>query len=440
VAAKLRREGSGYSRPHPLAMTFPSEKIIYPLRLTATVGNDIYFEIFVIAEAGVQCDRLTRELCDTYNFDPKASYNHFSDKGNAYLAGFEGCEYRLNIGQEKIVDEMWDGCVLTRFSGTLKPEQMQGDLVFIKGLSESYQKAYYSYKGARKIGVSVGIIVWWIGLVVMTLVVMAKSKKKNVARGKIIGFISVMAVIAIATGSINYALLTKVSEADTVKELPQFMIHHMNVQRLGSAIKAISDENGHFEKISIEDCCRLINEILAYQNLRNEYTLEKIINEDSPGNYTISEGDSGKIIHIYLNGGFAIDIVATLSNKYDDFCYVSKEDRDLMRRFLDDYEATSYIIGKIFHIYDEYPYYTILARLYKERPARLVRPIADDLRKLNYQQEIRRTYADISMLACITRIQPPVNTQEPKEIAEFLEKVEAWYNSNTKASDENNVK
>jgi|GEM_PF-835272 len=441
VAAKLRREGSGYSRPHPLAMTFPSEKIIYPLRLTATVGNDIYFEIFVIAEAGVQCDRLTRELCDTYQFDSEAGYNHFGNDNNCYLAGFRGCEFRLNIGQEKAVDEMWDGCVLTRFSGTLQPGQMQKDMVFTKTLTSGYRKDYYSHKAAREMAMIAGLNIWWIALLITTIILTYERRKKEISTVKAFRFILIIAAISFLAGTINYAVLPKVSSANTISGLSHSIaLDYLVEKKLGSAIKAIGDVNGHFEKMSIEDSCRMINEILAYQNFRNKYTQEKIVNEDSPGNYTISEGDSGKIIHIYINGGFAIDIAATSSKKYDDFNYTSEEDRDLMKRFLDDNETTSYIIGKIFQIYDEYPYYAINARLYKERPVRLVQPIVDDLRQLNYQEETRRTNADIGMLACITRIQPPVNTTEPKEITEFLEKVEAWYNSNNKTGNDTSVK
>ncbi|MHC4620948.1 MAG: DUF2330 domain-containing protein [Planctomycetota bacterium] len=46
VAARLRRDGDGFSRPHPLAMSFPIDKPIYPIRLTATAGSEVYLELF----------------------------------------------------------------------------------------------------------------------------------------------------------------------------------------------------------------------------------------------------------------------------------------------------------------------------------------------------------------------------------------------------------
>jgi hypothetical protein len=45
VATRLRREKDGYSKPHPLSMSFHAKAPVYPIRLTATAGNDLYLEL-----------------------------------------------------------------------------------------------------------------------------------------------------------------------------------------------------------------------------------------------------------------------------------------------------------------------------------------------------------------------------------------------------------
>jgi hypothetical protein len=126
VAAKLCRQGNGYSRPHPLSRSFPSDKLVYPMRLTSTVGSNVYLELYVIADEHATCDMLTLEVSDSYRFrkERKVSFS-----GRIVPSDFAGKTHRQNIGHTDVAKFMSDGCVVSKLCGKLKPKQMCEDIV-----------------------------------------------------------------------------------------------------------------------------------------------------------------------------------------------------------------------------------------------------------------------------------------------------------------------
>ncbi|MHC4192859.1 MAG: DUF2330 domain-containing protein, partial [Planctomycetota bacterium] len=146
VAAKLRREGEGFSRPHPLAMSFVTEEPVYPIRLTGTAGSSVYIELFVIAEGQAETRQLPLEVSDEYVFREEARRDPV---GKELLPGFLGNTYRQHIGHPSAMKLMWDGCVLNRLCGTLKPEEMTEDIIIRLKAGDPYQRRYFSRRGAK---------------------------------------------------------------------------------------------------------------------------------------------------------------------------------------------------------------------------------------------------------------------------------------------------
>ncbi len=302
VAAKLRREGTGYSKPHPLAMSFPSDKAIYPIRLTATAGSEVYLELFVIADKQARCKRLSLELSDQYHFLEKAWRNFVSGE---LLAGFTGKTYHQNVGHPNARKQMWDGCILSKLCGTLKPSQMDEDITLRLKTGKPYQKHYYSRRGAKEAGLIVCLSVWCIIAVALTAIFYGKIKKENGRKFYLLRIIIPAALFSLIIWPTVYGLVPKVKvETERGHFYDRFGVH---------AMLSIGDERAkeyidfhEMDKKAIEE---RICEYFDFRISRNTFTGERIRLEDSPGNFTILEDERGIVFRVYSRNGFPFDHV-----------------------------------------------------------------------------------------------------------------------------------
>lgn len=66
VAAKLQRSGAGYTRPHPLSITFPADKPVYPMRLTRLADTDLFLDLYVIADRRGKAPGMDTVFCERF--------------------------------------------------------------------------------------------------------------------------------------------------------------------------------------------------------------------------------------------------------------------------------------------------------------------------------------------------------------------------------------
>jgi len=302
VAAKLRREGEGYSRPHPLAMSFATDKAIYPIRLTATVGSKVYLELFVISDKQARCKRLALELSDQYHFTEKTWRNPV---GTEFFAGFTGKTYHQNIGHPNAQKHMWDGCVLSKLCGTLKPSEMDEDIVLQLKPAEPYQKRYYSQRGAREIGLAACLGVWCILPVVLTGIFYGKIKKENGRKFYLLRIIIPAVLFSLIVWPTAYGLVPKVKVETERGHFYNYYGVHLMLSIGDERAKEYIDFH-EMDKKAIE---ARIREYFDFRISRNIFTGERIRLEDSPGNFTILEDERGIVFRVYSRNGFPFDVV-----------------------------------------------------------------------------------------------------------------------------------
>ncbi len=302
VAAKLHRQGDGYSRPHPLSMTFASEKPVYPMRLTSTVGSDVYLELYVIADRQAACDVLTLEVSDAYRFRAERKSSH-SDLVSP--STFGGETYRQNIGHSDAAEFMWDGCVVSKLCGTLKPEQMGEDIVLQLKTGEPCRKRYYSRRGARDRGL-VSLLRIWCGLpVVLALVYHDKRKQPSGKRVFVVRFLVPSVVLSFLVWALIYAVLPKIDVRTSSGGRGMWIKQHMMASKLLIFAKDHDDFSGNSE----DEIAELVAGFFESTDTTNIYTGEPIRHEDSPGDYTLIEDDRGVVWRTYSQDGSADDHV-----------------------------------------------------------------------------------------------------------------------------------
>ncbi|MBN1256527.1 MAG: DUF2330 domain-containing protein [Planctomycetes bacterium] len=144
--AKLLRKDGGLSVPHPLLFKFPCDKPVYPMKLTALAKSEPYFEIFVVADRQVSSPLLQTEFADRY-----LSVNYAPDKSSAYTLPYycKGQTYGQDLGHPNIIPHLWTDCILTKLSGTIAPKNMADDLYFdFTRRTEPYRQLLFSRQGA----------------------------------------------------------------------------------------------------------------------------------------------------------------------------------------------------------------------------------------------------------------------------------------------------
>lgn len=302
VAAKLRREGDGYSRPHPLSMSFSSVKPVYPMKLTATVGSNVYLELYVIADKQATCDVLTLEVSDEYRFreERKALY---SDR--IIPSDFTGRAYKQNIGHSDAAEFMWDGCVLSKLCGTLKPDQMAEDMVLELKTGEPCKERYYSRRGARDTGLAVFLRIWCLLPVLLAFVYHRKGKARSGRLDFVKKVLIPSVLLSFLVWALIYAVLPKIDVHTSSGSRGIMVKQHMMATRLSIFAK----EHDDFTGSSRDEIAELVAGYFESNNTANVYTGEPIKHEDSPGDYIIIEDERGVVWRTYSQGGYPDDYV-----------------------------------------------------------------------------------------------------------------------------------
>jgi len=135
VAAKLIRKKNGRTATHPILIEFEAQKPIYPMRLTSLNGDNIKLEIILISDQTAQSSSLDLEKIYTgrYRLEAVKYQNHRNDlnlQSSVFVEEIVDDGFKKIIGGNDAGRLLWDGCLITKFSGKLSNSQLEEDLVF----------------------------------------------------------------------------------------------------------------------------------------------------------------------------------------------------------------------------------------------------------------------------------------------------------------------
>jgi len=291
AAAKLARKNQGLTAPHPIAIQFESEKIVYPMRLTALSPSDLNLELFVIAggEAVPINYSLKKIFCHTFDYKNVESW----DGQLGFVGRLSAWEYD-EIGHPEAKKLMWDGCVVTRLTGRFSSREMKEDIFFGLKDAEPYRAIAYSYQGALLFGLKYPAIVFSIGLFILTLYYSPRlsgvpilSRLKRLA----IPFL-VFSIVCIVVYVSSFLLIGEKKKVQVLGYIP------FEWSNTATSLAAFWADYGHADlAMSDAELLDFISKDLP--ELFNPYTKEPFIIEDSPGNITVERKD-GLITGIIL--------------------------------------------------------------------------------------------------------------------------------------------
>jgi len=441
VAAELRREAGGYSRPHPLAMTFQSKIPVYPMRLTSTTGSDVYLELFIISDKRAENSRLRLEVSDKFHFKEKLRRGRF--RSERMGPGFTGKVHHQMVGHPEAARYMWEGCILTKLCGTLRPEEMSEDIAIELTGTEPYRRHYFSRRGAKGTALILGVNAWWILLIALT--VLQRKKIPRTKPGRFVFFKAMIpsATIALALWVTTFSVLPKI-EVKTKSELVKDGIYWLGHYWRPVAKEAIARGFNDFKGMTRDEVAAEVEDLLRFLIYRSHITGERIKHEDSPGNYTISTSEDGIILRTYSRDGFPDDFLL----KAGAHPHMFREEEGRVNRCLQEFagpdsqKSAMQVLEEMLHS-SQFGRVYVLVSFYKNRPRCLVPVILEDLQRqhkdlkgrsdydyaYDYYYHLREIDYEVAMLGCIARIEPPEDVADKVKTQEFIARIEQWYKS-----------
>lgn len=294
VAAKLHRTEQGLSSPHPLAIEFPAEAPVYPMKLTGTVGQEMALDLFVIADQRYEYPSLSVEVCNQYK---QGLYERRYQEPE--LPGYGVSDRGPYIMHSKSSKWLWDGCVITRLSATLSAQDMTQDFYLKVSPYEKTVKHYYGYQYASKQATFIGT---WCFIVVIVLLTARALRLNQRTIKSVLTCTGVAITVALGVGLFQYVSLDKV-DANGV-----YPRHTFNRQRndfysaYENILKDHSDLN-EYESIQIET---LFNEYFRKNEVVNIYDHQPLCVEESPGNCRVVEKENGLYMRFYDESCFPL--------------------------------------------------------------------------------------------------------------------------------------
>ncbi|MBC8063612.1 MAG: DUF2330 domain-containing protein [Chlorobia bacterium] len=160
MAAEIRKTESGAYPPHPLKAVFPSDKLIYPMRLTGLQDQPLQLEFLVVSEKEAKVNGMETWACD--NSDIKVPIGIDSDQDKEIYADWRSGEYAMAK----------HGMVWTYLRGEFKPSAMKKDFdVDWKPMERSYVEIW-DRTGALFNAVGI-FILWGVGGSVLAGLIMS---------------------------------------------------------------------------------------------------------------------------------------------------------------------------------------------------------------------------------------------------------------------------
>lgn len=283
VAAKLQRAEEGYARPHPLSITFPTPKPIYPMRLTQLAHSDLLLDLFVAAPERADAPGMETRFCDRYRVTPYKNEKDF----------LQSETMRPALGLPWLVQRMSSSPVLTHLRTKLKNQDMNQDIwLTFKPFSPEYS-ALYLPQGHLYASIGHGLFVFGIILLAGFLYYYARrpEKRGSWTRAKVI---FVACILAVPMGIHAWFTLPRGTALP-----PQSEQHEYRVLEVALTLR---DHPDILRTMSKNEISAYFDEALADAVL--PLTGEPVRPGEGPGQYEILEDTRGIVVRWYSEGVF----------------------------------------------------------------------------------------------------------------------------------------
>jgi len=297
VAARLVREGKGPAAPHPLSVTFPSARPVYPMRLTALAGGTTDVRLHVVAGGAASCPPLEIRFSGAFREDEVDVSGFAGERGRMLVHG-DPWEPR-RVAHPSLRENLWDGCVVTRLEGSMASADMTRDLEFEVGGTETRVHVLHTPAAAWREALS--SVAWFWAAAVLALVLVPDGRLPSLgARGS--PFFRWVVVLAAAGGAATALIrmpLATIPESDLVSGGSPFRF-------AGVSARILREIDGYAGRSPAEARAVLESNFRAH-GTTNPFTGKPVRWGDSPGDVLLLEDHRGLVLRTFSLEGAPVD-------------------------------------------------------------------------------------------------------------------------------------
>jgi hypothetical protein len=294
VVAKLRTTSDGIATPHPILLEFETDRPVYPMKLTAIPDSTVYLELFVVGEnEAIPVNySIKKEYCNFFDYGKIGKYrSSFASEAPTGFKPRKSLGRYMEIAHSDAFKVMWDGCVVTKFTGKISSREMTKDMFFQFMEAKPFRSELHSWIGKLNIAYHVSLIVLLIGSILLTIYY--RVRKSLVSEISIRKLFKILVVSWVTAFVLTYALVGEKTDVYSVER-------HWRKNFQNRIASLFSEPQNTFSTGA-----ELI-ELLQRKGIDNPITKEPIILEDSPGNIVVEKAaiiDQINQIKICLENG-----------------------------------------------------------------------------------------------------------------------------------------
>lgn len=275
--------------PTPLVFTFASAAPVYPMRLTGVGNGPLAVDLYVCSDQAARANGFVVQRCglvETGGMPRRSSLDELPGAADHPVVIVHP-ELQQLIGTQR---------VMTKLSGVLSPEQQRADVRIELAAAKAANAVRYSRSGAAAWSALGAMSVLMVGAAV--LVVSSGRKRREADRREVKGVhtrvqwaVLSIVVLALSVGGFVYLLLPVERVVATVSSRAE----RRAMGELGSAAEPFLKADAVGEAEPGHDA---LVRAAVRQHLKNENIA--MIEEDSPGNYTLEFDSRGWLTRVKL--------------------------------------------------------------------------------------------------------------------------------------------
>ncbi|MBI4576330.1 MAG: DUF2330 domain-containing protein [Planctomycetes bacterium] len=300
VAARLRRTGEGLARPHPIALSFPCDPPVYPMRLTALAHSPLDLDLFVAGERQATAPGLTTAYVDRFGQGERDSviFTQSPDRYFTTRTVYRGQTFHYDLGHLEAMRLLWDGCVLTRLSGTFDPVSDMGeDLVLGWTETAPFRPLRWTPRGAGSAGQAAAALLWALAIPILLLARYPVGGDRVRLRLLVRAVLPALGLASVG-GGLTYLALPKVA----VTEGHPVQVYALSDQ-VGREARAMLEEETLTDAPTVHALTARLIERVSATNPHNPYTGAALAAGDGPGDIQFLETEGGLELRLHTLEG-----------------------------------------------------------------------------------------------------------------------------------------
>ncbi len=303
VTAKLAASSDQELSAHPLAVTFPTSRPVYPMRLTALAGEPLTLDLYVVADGTAGCgplEAVVAEQFDTSEWHDALGHGWPRATGRSDHYQRFGPQEQIEIVMPSLTGRLWDECMVTRLMGRVTPEQMSEDISITIGEAEVFRRKYVTPAIRLDRTMSEGIywLAMWLGIAQCMLGKGCRPRFRGAGWVTLIAFVGIF-ILAGAAYRRSHLPPVSVATPSIQDAVNQFygeeLYRNESREHFVAALKDMLQDR---TRITPSSFVQEMDELAVAQSLVNMVTGEPIQYGPTPGNWVLM-----------LGGAYGVDAV-----------------------------------------------------------------------------------------------------------------------------------